>query len=177
MESLSHFFCAKRRSSTGISAKAQRKLAREIKTIRAFGLMPFTTMGTKRKYGSIDIYVEHSVAELVLAPMQIEYNVQRPVDGVENPGVGIENPVEGVENPGDGIDNEAEGVENPRDGIHDEAEGVENPRDGIDDEAEGVENPGDGVNHEDRVNQAEAQQRMLEILERRLQETSRLVLL
>ncbi|MBA0874318.1 hypothetical protein Goshw_015170 [Gossypium schwendimanii] len=36
-----------KRSSTGISAKAQRKVAREIKTARAFGLMPFTTMGTK----------------------------------------------------------------------------------------------------------------------------------
>ncbi|KAJ7949754.1 30S ribosomal protein S18, chloroplastic [Quillaja saponaria] len=35
------------RSKTGISAKAQRKVAREIKTARAFGLMPFTTMGTK----------------------------------------------------------------------------------------------------------------------------------
>lgn len=34
-------------SQTGISAKAQRKVAREIKTARAFGLMPFTTMGTK----------------------------------------------------------------------------------------------------------------------------------
>ena len=32
---------------TRISAKAQRKVAREIKTARAFGLMPFTTMGTK----------------------------------------------------------------------------------------------------------------------------------
>jgi len=32
---------------TGISAKAQRKVAREIKTARAFGLLPFTTMGTK----------------------------------------------------------------------------------------------------------------------------------
>lgn len=36
-----------KRSMTGISAKAQRKVAREIKTARAFGLMPFTTMGTK----------------------------------------------------------------------------------------------------------------------------------
>ncbi|KAE8678897.1 30S ribosomal protein S18 [Hibiscus syriacus] len=36
-----------KRSSTGISAKAQRKVAREIKTARAFGLMPFITMGTK----------------------------------------------------------------------------------------------------------------------------------
>lgn len=36
-----------KRSKTGISAKAQRKVAREIKTARAFGLMPFTTMGTK----------------------------------------------------------------------------------------------------------------------------------
>lgn len=32
---------------SGISAKAQRKVSREIKTARAFGLMPFTTMGTK----------------------------------------------------------------------------------------------------------------------------------
>ncbi|XP_065870895.1 small ribosomal subunit protein bS18m [Euphorbia lathyris] len=36
-----------KRTKTGISAKAQRKVAREIKTARAFGLMPFTTMGTK----------------------------------------------------------------------------------------------------------------------------------
>ncbi|XP_031477819.1 uncharacterized protein LOC116248921 isoform X2 [Nymphaea colorata] len=36
-----------KRSKTGISAKAQRRVAREIKTARAFGLMPFTTMGTK----------------------------------------------------------------------------------------------------------------------------------
>lgn len=36
-----------KRSKTGISAKAQRKVAREIKIARAFGLLPFTTMGTK----------------------------------------------------------------------------------------------------------------------------------
>ncbi|KAK9065940.1 hypothetical protein SSX86_015342 [Deinandra increscens subsp. villosa] len=36
-----------KRNKTKISAKAQRKIAREIKTARAFGLMPFTTMGTK----------------------------------------------------------------------------------------------------------------------------------
>ncbi|CAN0890896.1 30S ribosomal protein S18 [Linum grandiflorum] len=36
-----------KRSKTGISAKAQRKIAREIKTARSFGLLPFTTMGTK----------------------------------------------------------------------------------------------------------------------------------
>lgn len=35
------------RHQTKISAKAHRKLAREIKTARALGLMPFTTMGTK----------------------------------------------------------------------------------------------------------------------------------
>ncbi|KAL2898739.1 30S ribosomal protein S18 [Bienertia sinuspersici] len=37
-----------KRSKTGISAKAQRKVAREIKIARAFGLLPFTTMGTKQ---------------------------------------------------------------------------------------------------------------------------------
>ncbi|XP_008668452.1 uncharacterized isoform X1 [Zea mays] len=36
-----------KRSQTRISAKAQRKIAREIKTARAFGLMPFTTMGRR----------------------------------------------------------------------------------------------------------------------------------
>ncbi|XP_057548754.1 uncharacterized protein LOC130827134 isoform X3 [Amaranthus tricolor] len=36
-----------KRSQTKISAKAQRKVATEIKIARAFGLLPFTTMGTK----------------------------------------------------------------------------------------------------------------------------------
>lgn len=46
---LSWWLCVEQ---TGISAKAQRKVAREIKTARAFGLMPFTTMGTKQfRYG------------------------------------------------------------------------------------------------------------------------------
>ncbi|KAL2507265.1 Ribosomal protein S18 [Forsythia ovata] len=37
-----------KRSKSRISAKAQRKVAREIKTACAFGLMPFTAMGTKQ---------------------------------------------------------------------------------------------------------------------------------
>uniref|UniRef100_A0A0E0BCC4 Small ribosomal subunit protein bS18c n=1 Tax=Oryza glumipatula TaxID=40148 RepID=A0A0E0BCC4_9ORYZ len=36
-----------KRSQTRISAKAQRKVAREIKTARALGLLPFTTMGQR----------------------------------------------------------------------------------------------------------------------------------
>ncbi|XP_066373944.1 uncharacterized protein [Miscanthus floridulus] len=48
---LSHFLTEAgiiiKRSQTRISAKAQRKIAREIKTARAFGLMPFTTMGRR----------------------------------------------------------------------------------------------------------------------------------
>ncbi|XP_022880924.1 uncharacterized protein LOC111398226 [Olea europaea var. sylvestris] len=52
-----------KRSKTGISAKAQRKITREIKTARAFGLMPFTTMGTKQfVYGKTmeDLDEDHS---------------------------------------------------------------------------------------------------------------------
>ncbi|CAA6671313.1 unnamed protein product [Spirodela intermedia] len=37
-----------KRSKTRISAKAQRRVTREIKTARALGLLPFTTMGTKQ---------------------------------------------------------------------------------------------------------------------------------
>ncbi|OMO85810.1 hypothetical protein COLO4_21427 [Corchorus olitorius] len=63
------------------------------------------------------IYVEHSVAEPVLAPMQIEYEIENPVDGVENPvddevenpvDDGVGNPVEEVEMPGNGDDAEIE---------------------------------------------------------------------
>ncbi|KAL8459528.1 hypothetical protein ACS0TY_036863 [Phlomoides rotata] len=50
-----------KRSQTGISAKAQRRIAREIKTARAFGLMPFIAMGTKRfEYGKT---MEHEDAD------------------------------------------------------------------------------------------------------------------
>lgn len=44
---MSYFIISSIFLQTRISAKAQRKVAREIKTARAFGLMPFTTMGTK----------------------------------------------------------------------------------------------------------------------------------
>ncbi|KAL8557445.1 hypothetical protein ACS0TY_004752 [Phlomoides rotata] len=50
-----------KRSQTGTSAKAQRRIAREIKTARAFGLMPFIAMGTKRfEYGKT---MEHEDAD------------------------------------------------------------------------------------------------------------------
>ncbi|KAH6780367.1 hypothetical protein C2S52_011604 [Perilla frutescens var. hirtella] len=52
-----------KRSKTGISAKAQRKVAREIKTARAFGLMPFTTMGTKEfRFGDSMENMDHDFA-------------------------------------------------------------------------------------------------------------------
>nr|GEW50864.1 ribosomal protein S18 [Tanacetum cinerariifolium] len=57
-----------KRSKHKISAKAQRKIAREIKTARAFGLMPFTTMGTKhfvygRNMQDVDKDYEYEVYE------------------------------------------------------------------------------------------------------------------
>ncbi|GAB2287736.1 hypothetical protein Dimus_022098 [Dionaea muscipula] len=56
-----------KRSKTKISAKAQRKVAREIKTARAFGLLPFTTMGTKafvcgRTMQNLDEDYEHYIS-------------------------------------------------------------------------------------------------------------------
>ena len=48
---------------TRISAKAQRKVAREIKTARAFGLMPFTTMGRKPFIFGRSAEVHHSEEE------------------------------------------------------------------------------------------------------------------
>ncbi|OMO69947.1 hypothetical protein COLO4_28850 [Corchorus olitorius] len=89
-----------------------------------------------RKYGSIDIYVEHSVAEPVLAPMQIEYEKENLVEGVENPRDGFENPVDGVENPvDDDVGNPIEEVEMPGNG----------------DDAEIDEGDDVQVDHEERV--------------------------
>ncbi|GJN19793.1 hypothetical protein PR202_gb07102 [Eleusine coracana subsp. coracana] len=52
-----------KRSQTRISAKAQRKVAREIKTARAFGLMPFTTMGRRPFIFGRSAEVHHSEEE------------------------------------------------------------------------------------------------------------------
>ncbi|KAL3530888.1 hypothetical protein ACH5RR_010210 [Cinchona calisaya] len=66
---------------TQISAKAQRKIAREIKTARAFGLMPFTTVGTKEfVFGKT---MENRAEEF-------EFEMYHPrnfvdIDGTENP--------------------------------------------------------------------------------------------
>ncbi|OMP07043.1 hypothetical protein COLO4_07680 [Corchorus olitorius] len=116
-------------SDEGKPFKKELRLIRDDIEMFAFGWII-------RKYGSIDIYVEHSVVELVLAPMQIEYEKENPVEEVENPGDGFENPVDGVENSiDDGVGNPVEEVEMPGNG----------------DDAEIDEGDDVQVDHEERV--------------------------
>ncbi|KAJ9159105.1 hypothetical protein P3X46_024633 [Hevea brasiliensis] len=71
-----------KRSQTGISAKAQRKVAREIKTARAFGLMPFTTMGTKSfVFGKT---MEHLDRDFAYASVNDQVEDDANVDPQEN---------------------------------------------------------------------------------------------
>ncbi|XP_062206060.1 uncharacterized protein LOC133907943 [Phragmites australis] len=63
-----------KRSQTRISAKAQRKVAREIKTARAFGLMPFTTMGRRP-------FIFGRSAEEHLSENEYEYDFVEQKDG------------------------------------------------------------------------------------------------
>ncbi|OMP03999.1 hypothetical protein COLO4_10028 [Corchorus olitorius] len=107
-------------SDEGKPFKKELRLIRDDIEMFAFGWII-------RKYGSIDIYVEHSVAEPVLAPIQIEYEIENLVEGDENPGDGFENPVD------DGVGNPVE-VEMPGNG--DDAE--------IDEEDVNVEDRNDG---------------------------------
>ncbi|KAL6883523.1 hypothetical protein ACP4OV_010937 [Aristida adscensionis] len=79
-----------KRSQTKISAKAQRKIAREIKTARAFGLMPFTTMG-RRPFIFGRSAEEHLSDEFE----EYEYNFVKQKDGEpEEDIVDAEPPVE-----------------------------------------------------------------------------------
>ncbi|XP_058112410.1 uncharacterized protein LOC131255651 isoform X2 [Magnolia sinica] len=71
-----------KRSKTRISAKAQRKVAREIKTARAFGLMPFTTMGTKAfVFGNTmeDFIMDYKFDGYNASPMAVEAEEKEPI--------------------------------------------------------------------------------------------------
>ncbi|XP_062200896.1 uncharacterized protein LOC133903503 [Phragmites australis] len=74
-----------KRSQTRISAKAQRKVAREIKTARAFGLMPFTTMGRRP-------FIFGRSAEERLSDEEYEYNFVEQKDGDPEEGNGDAEP-------------------------------------------------------------------------------------
>ncbi|XP_058112411.1 uncharacterized protein LOC131255651 isoform X3 [Magnolia sinica] len=71
---------------TRISAKAQRKVAREIKTARAFGLMPFTTMGTKAfVFGNTmeDFIMDYKFDGYNASPMAVEAEEKKAVEAEE----------------------------------------------------------------------------------------------
>ncbi|KAF0931000.1 hypothetical protein E2562_038561 [Oryza meyeriana var. granulata] len=70
-----------KRSQTRISAKAQRKVAREIKTARALGLLPFTTMGQRP-------FIFGRSVEVNLSEEEHDYNFVEQKEGEPDENVG-----------------------------------------------------------------------------------------
>uniref|UniRef100_A0A0D9WSR8 Small ribosomal subunit protein bS18c n=1 Tax=Leersia perrieri TaxID=77586 RepID=A0A0D9WSR8_9ORYZ len=79
-----------KRSQTRISAKAQRKVAREIKTARALGLLPFTTMGQRP-------FIPGRSVEVNLSEEEYGYDFVDQKEGKPDENENVDDVVPGVE--------------------------------------------------------------------------------